>query len=214
MPFVSTGATHYSGIRNELTNTEFLQKGSLFIRTYLQYLYGDDIDFKHEGGTQKTDDAIILKNNSRIAGISYKHHKSGTFDWLNSSKNIPDLETLKLSLSVYKNKYPNITADIFKENEKDIRNQRDDIIHNHLTNITSDMIKSILTYIYNDYSEHIIINLVSEGKYLYYPKNENNFSEFVSFPSGNITWTRILVLKTLQKFLEKKMNKLLILIFD
>ena len=27
-----------------------------------------------------------------------------------------------------------------------------------------------------------IVFLVSEDKYLYYPKNENNFSEFVSFP--------------------------------
>lgn len=181
MPFVSTGATHYSGIRNELTNTEFLQKGSTYIRAYLNYLYGDDIVFKHEGGTQKTDDAIILKNNNRIAGISYKHHKSGTFDWLNSSKNIPDLDNLKQSLNQYKNKYPNITAETFKENEKILRNERDDIIHNHLTHITSSMIKSILMYIYNDYSEHIIINLVSENKYLYYPKNENNFSEFIGF---------------------------------
>lgn len=181
MPFVSTGATHYSGIRNELTNTEFLQKGSTYIRAYLNYLYGVDIVFKHEGGTQKTDDAIILKNNNRIAGISYKHHKSGTFDWLNSSKNIPDLDNLKQSLNQYKNKYPNITAETFKENEKTLRNERDDIIHNHLTHITSSMIKSILMYIYNDYSEHIIINLVSENKYLYYPKNENNFSEFIGF---------------------------------
>ena len=181
MPFVSSGAVHYSGIRNELTNTEFLKNGSVYIRTFLQYLYGNDIDFQHKGGTQSTDDAIITINGNRISGISYKHHKSGTFDWLNSSKNIPKSTELNVSLTNYKTKYSSITGEYFKEHEKELRAERDEIIYQHLNNFNSDIIKSILKNIYHDYSEHIIINLVSQHKYLYYPKNEDNFKEFVAY---------------------------------
>ena len=181
MPFISNGLVHYSGINNELRNTEFLKKGSIFIRTYLQYLHGDIIDFQHKGGTQNTDDAIITTNGNRIAGISYKHHKSGTFDWLNTSKNIPNLVQLKQTFDEYKTKYPSITGEYFKEHEKNLRSERDEIIYQHLNNFTSDMIKSILKNIYQDYSEHIIINLVSTQRFLYYPKNEHNFKEFIAY---------------------------------
>ena len=135
MPFISNGLVHYSGINNELKNTQFLKKGSVFIRTYLQYLYGDTIDFQHKGGTQNTDDAIITTNGNRIAGISYKHHKSGTFDWLNTSKNIPNLVQLKQTFDEFKTKYPSITGEYFKEHEKVLRNERDNIIYNHLNNL-------------------------------------------------------------------------------
>ena len=185
MPFPHQGENHHNGILNEKQLTQFLHENSKVIGPLIKNMYITDdqcvIEFKHQGGTKCVDDANILKNNEKISGISYKNHKTGTFDWINTTKNIPQDGILKAKLTVFKTVSNITTKEQFNEKEGQLRIERDNIMNEHIKNFTSEMIKNLLKKIYNEYSEHIVITLCKEQKYLYYPKNENNFKEFIGF---------------------------------
>lgn len=186
MPFPHKGENHYSGILNEKQLTVFLDEKSSIIGPYMKnkYTLTDDtnvIRFKHQGGTKCVDDANILKGEEKISGISYKNHKTGTFDWLNTTKNIPQDSILKAKITVFKT-VNNITSkEEFDQKEDTLRLERDNIMNDHIKNFTSEMIKNLLQKIYDEYSDHIVITLCLKQKYLYYPKNEENFKEFIGY---------------------------------
>ena len=186
MPFPHKGKNHYSGILNEKQLTVFLDEKSSIIGPYMKnkYTLTDDtnvIRFKHQGGTKCVDDANILKGEEKISGISYKNHKTGTFDWLNTTKNIPQDSILKAKFTVFKT-VNNITSkEEFDQKEDTLRLERDNIMNDHIKNFTSEMIKNLLQKIYDEYSDHIVITLCLKQKYLYYPKNEENFKEFIGY---------------------------------
>lgn len=187
MPFPHKGENHYSGILNEKQLTVFLDETSSIIGPYIKNkynLYADDstnIHFKHQGGTKCVDDANILKGEEKVSGVSYKNHKKGTFDWLNTTKNIPQDSSLKDKLSVFKLVSNIETKEEFDQRETQLRSERDTIMNDHIKNFTSDMIKNLLRKIYDEYSDHIVITLCLKQKYLYYPKNEENFKEFIGY---------------------------------
>lgn len=186
MPFPHKGENHYSGILNEKQLTVFLDEKSSIIGPYMKnkYTLTDDtnvIRFKHQGGTKCVDDANILKGEEKISGISYKNHKTGTFDWLNTTKNIPQDSILKAKFTVFKT-VNNITSkEEFDQKEDALRLERDNIMNDHIKNFSSEMIKNLLQKIYDEYSDHIVITLCLKQKYLYYPKNEENFKEFIGY---------------------------------
>ena len=171
MPFPHKGENHHNGILNEKQITQFLDEESLIIGPSIKQKYVDTYEklcFVHQGGTKCVDDANILdeKGHNKVGGISFKNHKSGTFDWINTTKNIPYEEDLKTRLQNFKT-LSNINQETdFKEKEKILRSERDKIFEIHIKNFTSEMIKSLLEKIYEEYSDHIVITLCDKKKYL------------------------------------------------
>jgi hypothetical protein len=186
MPFPHKGENHYSGILNEKQLTVFLDEKSSIIGPHIKNKYtltddSIDIHFKHQGGTKCVDDANILKAEEKISGVSYKNHKTGTFDWLNTTKNIPQDSILKEKLAAFKLVSNIKTKEEFDQRETQLRIDRDTIMNEYIKNFTSDMLKNVLHRIYDEYSDHIVITLCTKQKYLYYPKNEENFKEFIGY---------------------------------
>ena len=73
---------------------------------------------------------------------------------LNTSKNIPNLIQLKQTFDEYKTKYPSITDEYFKEHEKDLRSERDEIIYQHLNNFNSISSESRLIALFIHWFHH------------------------------------------------------------
>ena len=187
MPFPHQGENHYSGILNEKQLSQFLDKESILIGPFIKKQYivdpgTDHIQIEHQGGTKSVDDAKILNNTEKVGGISYKNHKTGTFDWINTTKNIPLNEELREKLIEFKTSSAIQSKEEFIEKEIELRNKRDEIMNSYIKNFTSPLIKDMLQNIYNEYSQHIVITLCNEKKYLYYQKTQENFKEFVGFP--------------------------------
>lgn len=202
MVFPNKGENHYSGIQNEKMISNYLnQNGPIsdHIRNY--YLHqgiAEPIYFEHAGGTGRVDDCVINvdKNiNNKIEktyihGISFKNHqKSGTIDWINTSKNefIPKLDELKDALKQWKHELVDVVTDVesFQIHEAHLRRARDEIIHNHLQLFENDSLKHILQNIYDHYVNHIIITRNMGKTILYYEKSIENFKEMVGYPE----WT-------------------------
>ena len=187
MPFPNKGENHYSGVQNEKLITQFLSSEDSEISNTIQLCYQENINFQHAGGTQRVDDCIITNSEGvYINGISYKNHKkSGTIDWIKTSKKnfIPNFSLLETNLKQWKESRKEIVnnKNLFRENEKELRAERDSIIFQHIQLFNNDMIKSIFQEIYNHYCDHIIITCDNGKKILYYKKCIENFQELVKF---------------------------------
>ena len=191
MPFPNKGENHYSGIQNEKLITEFLNTNeSKIIRPFIENYYKEKheiICFEHAGGTQRVDDCYIKdKDNQYINGISYKNHKkSGTIDWIKTSKEqfIPEFSLLKEILEAWKQDRKEVVnnKNLFIEKEKKLRSERDSIIFEHIQHFNDTMIKSILRNIYEHYCDHIIITCNNGTKIVYYSKTPENFKEMIGY---------------------------------
>lgn len=191
MPFPNKGENHYSGVQNEKLITEFLNSnGSKIIGPYIRNCYVENyqtIYFEHAGGTQRVDDCFIKdKDNQYINGISYKNHKkSGTIDWIKTSKEkfIPYFSLLKEKLELWKQERKEVINNkiLFDEKEKDLRSERDNLIFNHIHHFDDTIIKSILMNIYEHYCDHIIITCNNGTKIVYYSKTPENFKEMIGY---------------------------------
>lgn len=202
MVFPNKGENHYSGIQNEKMISHYLNNAgpiSDHIRNlYLQQGIEEPIYFEHAGGTARVDDCVInvnKENNGKIEktyihGISFKNHqKSGTIDWINTSKKdfIPKLDELKETLKEWKHELVDVVTDVesFQVHESHLRRARDEIILNHLQLFENDSLKHILQNIYDHYVNHIIITRNMGKNILYYEKSRENFKEMIGYPE----WT-------------------------
>lgn len=86
MPYVIDGSPHHTGVRIEHVVADHF---TLETAAVLSAAYpGRQLTFVHRGGTQTVDDVQVRCDGERLTGISAKHHggKSGTFDYINTSK--------------------------------------------------------------------------------------------------------------------------------
>ena len=125
--------------------------------------------FEHRGGTQtKTDAVCICSDNTNIT-ISLKNHKTGTFDWLNSTSAI-DRET-----------YVTITTE-FKKIKDDfavhggpvdaVRPLVAAICTNTLIRTTHEQIRTLLRSIYDKYSDVTVIHDLEKKQLVGFLKTE------------------------------------------
>lgn len=180
--FLKNGEVHHSGVNNEHSVIEMLNSTDNAITIHFKNKHGGDCIVKHKGGTQGVDDAVVVgQDDMRRAGISIKNHKSGTHDWTNTTK-IPNKESIKTLFKTYKEKYPDITVEVFKEKEDQLREERDNIVNQYLRDLSGEYIKNMLSDLYEGYSEYVIVNHIKNEEYICYEKNPENFKEFVGFP--------------------------------
>ena len=102
MPFPNKGENHATGINNEKFIVNYLNNNTdNNITRHLSELNESSIiSFKHQGGTKQKMDASYTLENEQIRGISIKNHKTGTFDWANTTKGVP--ESLKSEIKEFK----------------------------------------------------------------------------------------------------------------
>ena len=91
MGYNTTGLCHRVGIANEKMLTKalnyYFQKGKNPLK--LRELFPNrNLLFKHQGGTQQVADMSIhdADTDEKLAGVSIKHHKTGTYDHINTTK--------------------------------------------------------------------------------------------------------------------------------
>ena len=171
MTFPKNGQSHFIGIKNEKYIVNYLNNnsGNLFTK-YLENNNNSQIKlFQHQGGTKQKRDASYTLENGIIKGISIKNHKTGTFDWINTTKEIP----ADLISDIIKFKQQNIGK--FIPNKGGIREDLENIFSNYLNNLTSENIKILLSKIYKseENTDIIIIN------------NKKN-TELVMIPESNL----------------------------
>ena len=93
MGFPNNGENHYSGIKNEKMIVHYMNShpDNNFAKKNREQC-GCRIkpgSWKHEGGTKQTKDASFELENGERHGISIKNHKTGTFDYKNTTKLVP-----------------------------------------------------------------------------------------------------------------------------
>jgi hypothetical protein len=85
--FPTDGRNHHAGIQNE---KDIAMRLSSEPPEIFKMLYGPDVKFEHRGGTGTVVDVDILDGTGAVVdGMSIKRHKSGTYDYINTSK-VPD----------------------------------------------------------------------------------------------------------------------------
>lgn len=169
MPFTTDGRVHYSGILNEKAVCEFIRTRSTTLRSFL---CGATETIEHRGGTHTKADAEIV-GGDRCRGVSIKHHKTGTFDWLNSSAEIPASikEVLSRGLNEIKATYAasaKTPADVATA-----RSRCNDLLGAQLRAMSSDTIRGILSKCFSLYPEYVLITDVAKQEFIVFESKKN-----------------------------------------
>jgi hypothetical protein len=170
MPFNTTGKSHHTGVSNEKMVCDFLNSHSKIIKPRITASDADVI--QHVGGTKTKADAEIVGSGRKI---SIKHHKTGTFDWTNSTSAIPQdtKQYLKESLNAI------IETDV---NEASVRKKCNELFKATLMSLTTNDITGILKSVYESSPEIIIITLQGKRKLVAF-ELENNLLELKTCPN-------------------------------
>ena len=176
MPFPNKGENHASGIKNEVDTVHYLNiNPDNNITKHLSEYYSSNItSFKHEGGTQQKRDASYMLEDGTTKGISIKNHKTGTFDWTNTTKGVP--EDLKSIITDFKNK--NCDKPIPKKGG--VRDELANILSNYLDKLTSNDISELLSKITKteENTDTIIINDVKKKEFILI--HESNLEPYIN----------------------------------
>ncbi len=177
MGFTTDGRVHHSGIANEKAVCLFLNSKSTTIR---QVICPPGSKVEHRGGTAQKADAEIVCAGGTNKTISIKHHKTGTFDWLNSSAEVPAEIKPALTTGLGKIKDTFNKADITDTQVEEARKQVENVLSAQLKSLSSDTIKSICKKCYLTYSDYIMITDVSKSNIIVF-KREENLKELATF---------------------------------
>lgn len=169
MPFPNKGENHFDGVKNEKEIVEFLNKtpDNNFNKT-IEKNHGYKVKcWKHEGGTKQKMDASVHLENGKIVGVSIKRHKSGTFDWENTTKGVP--KELKEKIEEFKKTNMNKSIPA----KGGIRDELADINSKYLENMTSKHIQETLSKIYDteENTNIIIINDMKHKRFIMFGKS-------------------------------------------
>ena len=161
MGFLKNGQPHFIGVSNEVNIIEYInsQKSNNPFNEHFKKYYNTQLDFSftHVGTTKTKIDCLATNENGVEAKISIKNHKTGTFDWLNSSKDI---------------KIGNIKDCIDEE-------QIDECLSQFLDNMNMHQLNLRLLRLFKEYPEWIIINDKKYNRLILI--NKNDFIKFFKF---------------------------------
>ena len=184
MVFTTDGSVHRTGIQNEKKIVEHIcaslanpvQSKSACCERFQADYNGAISKCIHQGGTKTKADACLITTENEQVPISLKDHKSGTFDWLNSSR--PFLEesdaneAMKNALTKAKetSEVEGVDKDAMVP---EMRKTVEEILHARLHLFSSDEIKSILGEIYEKYPIYTMITNHATEEFLLFSKLDN-----------------------------------------
>jgi len=153
----TTGEVHHAGVNNEV------ELAALFTRetpAIIQAAYpGKILTFRHEGGTQKVADIGIFADGVRIAGISVKLHRSGTFDHINTSKVLEYIPCEKLVATIDRLRIAHHgDASAVDAAKTEIKNST----HEEWSSMTSDGIRKLVHAVYERTPEWVVVKETGE----------------------------------------------------
>lgn len=167
MPFTTDGRVHHSGIANEKALVEFLNTRSTTLRATLLPAHHTA---RHVGGTKtKTDIEILDGAGAPAKTISCKDHKTGTFDWLNSSAAIQGDLDAALSAGLLGIK----TAFLTHGSVETVRVAVEDLFATHLREMSSPAIKTLLGAIYTGYSDYVLVTDIKHSELVLFERGTN-----------------------------------------
>ena len=132
--FPTDGRNHHAGIKNE---SDIAALWTTSPPSFFTSIYGTDIKFIHHGGTHAVSDIDIVRSDGTHEGISLKCHKSGTYDYINTSKVSDFLDDSELKPKLAGLRKAGLS-------EEDTRKQVTNCLASTLTGLTSSQIKSLL----------------------------------------------------------------------
>jgi hypothetical protein len=177
MGFTTDGRVHHSGIANEKALCLFLNTKSTVIR---QAICPAGSTVEHRGGTGQKADAEIVIPGGINKTISIKHHKTGTFDWLNSSAALPNEIKPALTTGLAQIKDTFAKSNVTDAQIEEARKQVENVLSVQLKSLSSDTIKSICKNCYLTYSDYIMITNISKSELIVF-KREGNLKELATF---------------------------------
>ena len=160
---------HHTGVQNEKDLVKFQNENQ--DNAINKRLTGQNANqqcvWRQVGGTKHTEDAVATTTNddgsTQVHKISIKNHKTGTWDWLNTTQAVPD--ALKTRLLEFKELY--YRADITPE----LRKQFADLFVSFIDSLDSTTVKDILLRIFLEYPEHILVNDKKINSLIMFGKN-------------------------------------------
>lgn len=197
MAYNTTGMVHHKGIKNEKDIVDKLNAiNDEMLSNFLANISANAEKFITAGGTQTKDDAIIVdKDNNRLFGATIKNHKSGTVDYLNTTKlsdflgiKISEMinESLKDVISNYKPAYQQAmlakNTVLSDEIKTKARLEVKAISASAIKSINSDVIKAFFTRISSEEPELLIVNNELENKcYLLKKSDRFDLNDIMTF---------------------------------
>lgn len=164
MGYPTKGENHHSGIKNEkdiVLHQNQNPDNAINNRIKTDNNTSQIVKWEHRGGTQLKEDAVAIIDNKHL-GISIKNHKEGSFDWINTTKNVP--KELKECIIAFKEK--NKDKDVTTE----LREEVSDIINTYLETIDPQIISDLLNDIYDKYPPYILINIQNDNKFIMFSR--------------------------------------------
>ena len=152
--FLTDGSSHHGGVTNEHFVIDYLNSHP---DCELSKALGGKL--VHKGGTQNKADALV-----EVSGktVSIKQHKgSGTFDWINTSTDIPNIKNIKTCLGVIKNEIEDV-----EEARKHVSMVLSEVLFGEQF---VDFIKSKLTTACEKNCDYIIINDAKNKRLVGFP---------------------------------------------
>lgn len=196
--FKRDGSSHYAGISREQLLIQLLSDPRSTIRQAICNAIGlhpdsNRVEVRHVGGTStKVDVAMYCSDTgSCLYSISVKNHqgKSGTFDWMNTSKGFPELEACMASLRQIKNAFINTEESL--RNVDQVRVQIDGVFSDILDRIrdNSEFIRGILANIYEHNPDGMVVFLGAKKQVVHFHKSELAVLCESAQPNGGRTYS-------------------------
>ena len=184
MGYNTTGLCHRVGVANEKMLTKalnhYFQRGRNPLQ--LRELFPNrNLLFKHQGGTQQVADMSIhdADTDEKLAGVSIKHHKTGTYDHINTTK----IDTfvsgdmhqyMKTGIKAIKDEF---TAQ--KEKVEEARRAVDSLFLSLWDRWDSAAIRGLLRVIHQRTPELVLVNTHNQKLSCY---KESSFLELAQYP--------------------------------
>ena len=179
MTFPNKGENHVNGIKNEKDIVNYMNKNpNNNITKHIEKTNSSKIkSFKHQGGTKQKMDMSYDFENGITKGVSIKHHGRGTFDWINTTKGIPQI--LKSTIEEFKKKYCDTPI------SEDLREELNNIFSNFLNKLISEDITELLSKVYRaeENTDTIIINDKKNNRLIMIP--ESNLDPYCNSNHGH-----------------------------
>lgn len=168
MCFPTKGENHYSGVKNELAIISAMNEtpDAPLNKYFRDKFKVSSVRWEHRGGTRLKEDAVVFLDESGSRKISIKNHKSGTFDWVNSSKSVP--QELKKLIRDFKTKHK---ENVFEEVVPDeVRQELTFVLSNYLDEMSSDDLRGLLGWEYEKQPPYLLVNDVRKKELVLFKK--------------------------------------------
>ena len=187
--FKKDGTTHHTGIKNQHDIVNFLNQPESMLGNHLRPTPYHIIT--HKGGTQTKADAVVFNqlSNQEEFTLSIKNHKTGTFDWLNSTKGFPKdiqqiLKERTKEIKASHQEHQNIDTSRIKIDQM-FSNAVEQLRENHC------FLWNIIHTIHQKYTNGILIHHEKNKNLIYFEKKElkelrgfDNYTYFLKHQQG------------------------------